>query len=198
MSLIKMAKQIADLALKSIGKGNTVKGLTLNQTKMLLQALAKRESGGDYTAENSYGYLGAYQFGAAALVDVGLIRQNKYQVAIKTKQGIANGVNAIQHRAFLANIENWSLTGGKSAFLNSKTIQDEAIIKLMNRNARTMETKGVYQGSAAHKAGLLFAAHLKGVSNAIKFAQNGTTTKDGYGTSIKEYYELGSGSVRES
>ncbi|VEI45792.1 LysM domain-containing protein [Actinobacillus equuli] len=51
MSLIKMAKQIADLALKSIGKGNTVKGLTLNQTKMLLQALAKRESGGDYTAE---------------------------------------------------------------------------------------------------------------------------------------------------
>ncbi|WP_440163252.1 hypothetical protein [Actinobacillus pleuropneumoniae] len=78
MSLIKMAKQIADLALKSIGKGNTVQGLTLNQTKMLLQALAKRESGGDYTAENSYGYLGAYQFGAAALVDVGLIQKDKY------------------------------------------------------------------------------------------------------------------------
>ncbi|WGE68210.1 peptidoglycan-binding protein LysM [Actinobacillus equuli subsp. haemolyticus] len=195
MSLIKMAKQIADLALKSIGKGNTVKGLTLNQTKMLLQALAKRESGGDYTAENSYGYLGAYQFGAAALVDVGLIQKDKYAAAIKTKPGIASGANAVQHRAFLANAENWVLVGGKSAFLNSKMIQDDAVIKLMNRNARTMEAKGVYQGSAAHKAGLLFAAHLKGVGNAIKFAQNGTTTKDGYGTSIKEYYELGRKSI---
>lgn len=50
--------------------------------------------------------IGVYQFGAAALVDVGLIR-HKYQVAIKTKQGIANGANAIQHRAFLTNTENW-------------------------------------------------------------------------------------------
>ena len=31
-----MAKQIADLALKSIGKGNTVKGLTLNQTQNVI------------------------------------------------------------------------------------------------------------------------------------------------------------------
>ncbi|WP_044024328.1 hypothetical protein [Actinobacillus ureae] len=74
-------------------------------------------------------------------------------------------------------------------------IQDDAVIKLMNRNARTMETKGVYQGSAAHKTGLLFAAHLKGIGNAIKFAQNVTITKDGYGTPIKEYYELGKESV---
>ncbi|WP_245552740.1 peptidoglycan-binding protein LysM [Actinobacillus capsulatus] len=155
MSLIKMAKQIADLALKSIGKGKTVKRLTLNQTKMLLQALVKRESGGDYTAENSYGYLGAYRFGAAALVDVGLIQKDKYAAAIKTKPGIASGANAVQHRAFLENADNWVLVGGKSAFLNSKMIQDDAVIKLMNRNARTMEARDVYQGSATHKAGLL-------------------------------------------
>ncbi len=191
--VIDMAKKVADMTtLKTL----TVTGLTYAQTQALLLALAKRESNGNYQIENKFGYLGAYQFGAAALVDVGLISQDKYAMAIKSKSGIANGANATNHKTFLADDKNWVLDGGKSAFLNSQSVQDEAIVKLMNRNARTMTTKGVYVGNAENKAGLLMAAHLKGTGNAIKFAQTGVATKDGFGTSIKDYYELGAKSVR--
>lgn len=75
-------------------------------------------------------------------------------------------------------------------------MQDETIIKLMNRNAKYLTNKAVYTGDASHKAGLLFAAHLKGAGNALKFAKTGAVTKDGYGTSIKDYYDLGAKSVR--
>ena len=180
-------------------KGNsmaTVTGLTEKQTAALLAALAKRESNNNYRIENKFGYLGAYQFGAAALVDVGLISHAKYSAAIKIKTGVANGASAVNHKAFLADNNNWTLNGGKSTFLNSPSIQDEAIVKLMNRNAKTMTAKGVYGGSAENKAGLLMAAHLKGAGNAIKFAKTGVATKDGFGTSIKDYYDLGAKSVR--
>ncbi|HHW7518569.1 TPA: peptidoglycan-binding protein LysM [Mannheimia haemolytica] len=191
--VVDMAKKVANM---TTSKSLTVTGLTPAQTKALLLALAKRESNGNYQIENKFGYLGAYQFGAAALVDVGLISQAKYAMAIELKSGIANGANAKNHKAFLADDKNWLLSGGKTAFLNSPSSQDEAIVKLMNRNASTMIAKGVYVGNAEHKAGLLMAAHLKGAGNAIKFAQMGIATKDGFGTSIKDYYDLGTKSVR--
>lgn len=191
--VVDMAKKVTNM---TTSKSLTATGLTSAQTKALLLALAKRESNGNYQIENKFGYLGAYQFGAAALVDVGLISQAKYAMAIKSKPGIANGANAANHKAFLADDKNWVLKGGKTAFLNSPSVQDEAIVKLMNRNAKTMTAKGVYGGSAENKAGLLMAAHLKGAGNAIKFAKTGVATKDGFGTSIKDYYDLGAKSVR--
>ncbi|AHG75421.1 LysM domain protein [Mannheimia varigena USDA-ARS-USMARC-1296] len=200
MSFISLVASATDVILNlSEKKGNsmaTVTGLNEKQTAALLAALAKRESNNNYKIENKFGYLGAYQFGAAALVDVGLISHTKYSSAIKTKTGIANGANATNHKAFLADNSNWTLNGGKSTFLNSPLVQDEAIITLMNRNAKTMTAKGVYGGSAENKAGLLMAAHLKGAGNAIKFAQKGVATKDGFGTSIRDYYNLGAKSVR--
>ncbi|WP_143228885.1 lysozyme family protein [Actinobacillus succinogenes] len=173
-----------------------ITGLTATQTKALLKALAKRESAGNYKAENSYGYLGAYQFGAAALVDVGLINQAKYNQAVAMTKGIANGSSPSAHKGFLASESNWTIRGGKDTYLNSPQMQDETIIKLMNRNAKYLTNKAVYTGDASHKAGLLFAAHLKGAGNALKFAKTGAVTKDGYGTSIKDYYDLGAKSVR--
>ena len=177
-------------------KDLTITGLTAAQTRALLKALAKRESAVNYKAENSYGYLGAYQFGAAALVDVGLINSDRYWAAVKTTMGINTGRIPKNHKAFLDNPANWTINGGKATFLKSSDMQDAAIVKLMNRNVRTMTAKGVYTGSAENKAGLLMAAHLKGAGNAIKFAQTGVVTKDGYGTSIKDYYDLGAKSVR--
>ncbi|QLB18677.1 hypothetical protein [Mannheimia granulomatis] len=191
--VVDMAKKVTNM---TISKSLTVTGLTYTQTKALLLALAKRESNSNYQVENKFGYLGAYQFGAAALVDVGLVNAEHYKKAVSLNSGISNGSNAKNHKWFLAQNEFWDLKGGKSAFLNSPQVQDEAIIKLMNRNARTMTAKGVYVGNAEHKAGLLMAAHLKGAGNAIKFAQTGVATKDGFGTSIRDYYNLGAKSVR--
>lgn len=181
---------------KMESKDLIIAGLTVTQTKALLKALAKRESAGNYKAENSYGYLGAYQFGAAALVDVGLINQAKYNQAVAMIKGISNGSSPSAHKGFLASESNWTIRGGKDAYLNSPQMQDEAIVKLMNSNARYLTSKGVYTGDASHKAGLLFAAHLKGAGNALKFAKTGAVTKDGYGTSIKDYYNLGAKSIQ--
>ncbi|WP_324681595.1 peptidoglycan-binding protein LysM [Bibersteinia trehalosi] len=194
----KTAVYVADYALnqKAEAKMKSVTGLTEKQTAALLRALAKRESGGNYQIENKFGYLGAYQFGAAALVDVGLVNAEHYKKAVSFNKGVSNGSNARYHKWFLAQNEFWDLKGGKTAFLNSPSVQDEAIVKLMNRNAKTMTAKGVYSGSAENKAGLLMAAHLKGAGNAIKFAKTGVATKDGFGTSIKDYYDLGAKSVR--
>lgn len=191
--VVDMAKKVTNM---TTSKSLTVTGLTSAQTKALLLALAKRESNGNYQIENKFGYLGAYQFGAAALVDVGLIKSDSYKKAVSLNSGISNGSNAKNHKWFLAQNDFWNLEGGKSVFLNSQAVQDEAIIKLMNRNARTMTVKGIYVGNAEHKAGLLMAAHLKGAGNAIKFAQTGVATKDGFGTSIRDYYNLGAKSVR--
>ena len=67
-----------------------------------LDALGERESSGDYTVVNSYGYLGKYQFGELALIDVG------YYTADETSEndwqkGYWTGKNGIDSKAdFLA------------------------------------------------------------------------------------------------
>ena len=45
--------------------------LILKNHNKFLEDLGMRESSGDYKAVNQYGYLGKYQFGGAALIDLG-------------------------------------------------------------------------------------------------------------------------------
>ena len=49
--------------------------LTLGQTKALMASIAASESGGNYRAVNSLGYSGKYQFGMAALEDLGYVKK---------------------------------------------------------------------------------------------------------------------------
>ena len=39
-------------------------------------ALRMRESSGNYKVKNPYGYLGAYQFGEGALIDLGFVKRD--------------------------------------------------------------------------------------------------------------------------
>ncbi len=61
-----------------------------------LAALRMRESSGDYAAVNTLGYLGAYQFGEAALVDLGFVIRdanpydNQFDAGFTGKLGIAS------------------------------------------------------------------------------------------------------------
>lgn len=182
---------------KGFSKGNFVfegqksaKGLTQEETGALAAQMVKRESGGNLRAENQYGYLGLYQFGAAALVDAGLIDDAKYRAAVrKYGKGLSNGSDADVHKAFLADSSNWTIKGGREAFLSSKAIQDNAIVALMNKNVGYLGS--TYQGSAEHKAGLLMAAHLKGAGGAKAFANSGIDSSDGNGTKISDYYNTG-------
>lgn len=175
--------------------GGNINGLNQQEMAGLAATLAQRESGGNQFIENKWGYLGLYQFGAAALTEVGLIDRQKYDAAVKQNPGIANGSDARAHKAFLANPSNWTIPGGKDAFLMDKSMQDRALATMMNKNKATMERKGIQFSSSADLAGMLLGAHLKGVGNAIKYKTTGADSKDGLGTSISQYYALGSKAV---
>ena len=76
-----------------------------------------------------------------------------------------------------------------------KSMQDRALATMMNKNKATMERKGIQFSSSADLAGMLLGAHLKGVGNAVKYKTQGVDAKDGLGTSISQYYNLGSKAV---
>ena len=175
--------------------GGNINGLNQQEMSSLASTLAQRESGGNQFIENKWGYLGLYQFGAAALTEVGLIDRNKFDAAVKQNPGIANGSDARAHKAFLANPSNWTIPGGKDTFLMDKSMQDRALAAMMNKNKATMERKGIQFSSSADLSGMLLGAHLKGVGNAIKYKTTGADSKDGLGTSISQYYALGSKAV---
>ena len=175
--------------------GGNINGLNQQEMSSLASTLAQRESGGNQFIENKWGYLGLYQFGAAALTEVGLIDRNKFDAAVKQNPGIANGSDARAHKAFLANPSNWTIPGGKDTFLMDKSMQDRALATMMNKNKVTMERKGIQFSSSADLSGMLLGAHLKGVGNAIKYKTTGADSKDGLGTSISQYYALGSKAV---
>ena len=175
--------------------GGNINGLNQQEMSSLASTLAQRESGGNQFIENKWGYLGLYQFGASALTEVGLIDRQKFDAAVKQNPGIANGSDAKAHKAFLANPSNWTIPGGKDTFLMDKSMQDRALATMMNKNKATMERKGIQFSSSADLSGMLLGAHLKGVGNAIKYKTTGADSKDGLGTSISQYYALGSKAV---
>lgn len=175
--------------------GGNINGLTQQEMSNLASTLAQRESGGNQFIENKWGYLGLYQFGAAALTEIGLIDRNKYDAAVKQNPGIANGSDARAHKAFLADPSNWTIPGGKDAFLMDKSMQDRALAALMNKNKATMESRGIKFSSSADLSGMLLGAHLKGVGNAINYKTTGADATDGLGTSVSQYYALGSKAV---
>ena len=53
-----------------------------------LNALGIRESGGDYTKQNTIGYVGKYQMGEAALIDTGYYKKD----STKKMTGQGNGL----------------------------------------------------------------------------------------------------------
>lgn len=178
--------------------GGVIDGLSLEQTQAYMGSLAMRESGNDQRVENQYGYMGAYQFGADALSDVGMVDKQKWlKFKAENKKVYAGGHGKSAHARFLADPSNWLIQGGKEAFLNNRQIQDTALIRLTNNNAKTLSRNGVYGGTAEHKSGLLMASHLKGAGNAIEFAKHGTNSRDANGTGVEEYYNRGMNAMKK-
>lgn len=160
------------------------------------EEIKRRESqgSGGYLAVNSLGYSGAYQMGAAALVDTGLVDRNAYIAA--TESGRFN------QREFLENPNNWTISGGQQEFLNDRQLQDDAFRNYTSQNLRTLERIGaIKEGDRENPtrvAGLLGVSHLLGPGEAKKLANGQTTTTDANGTTAFEYYKLGSDAVRSA
>lgn len=145
-----------------------------------LAALRQRESGNNYKAVNSYGYLGAYQFGEAALIDLGYVPRdgNNYDNVFSSGFLGKNGINSRQ------------------AFLDSPREQDAAAVawfSLLWGRIRAADLE-FYAGQTLNgvlltKSGMLAAVHLLGTGGLSTFIKSGGISyqKDGYGTSIVDY-----------
>ncbi len=143
----------------------------------LMMALRKKESGGNYSTTNSIGYSGGYQFGPQALEQVGLLKPG------------ASKYGAVGMR----DPANWTIPGGRDAFMSDPQIQDNAMRRLIDNNRRALTNMGLINESTPESVvnGMLAAAHLSGPGGVRKLL-HGRDSSDAGGASASSYYKLGS------
>lgn len=179
------------------GAKGKINGLTAEQTQAYLTRLSIRESSGNFKKENKWGYMGGYQFGASGLLDVGLIKKDKYnEYAKKYGKGFTNGSNITAHKEFLANKDNWKDGYSKEIFLNNPNLQHQSAIKLANNNLKYYKSQtGKDLTNQGDIGGYITASHLKGAGSAYKLLTKGVESFDGLGTSNKKYFDMGKHAV---
>ncbi|WP_262299028.1 hypothetical protein [Microvirga sesbaniae] len=147
-----------------------------------LEDLGQRESGGDYSIANSFGYLGKYQFGEAALRNCRLYNDDltKKNDWIGTWSAEANSHGV----------------ASKEAFLRTPNFQEFSIRRYNTLNWSEIVRLGLTQyigqtigGLQITPSSLLGGAHLMGPGNVRKFLESagGIDPADGYGTRLSEY-----------
>jgi len=159
--------------------------LTVNQVNTLKSTIAFSESGTQgYSAINTLGFLGKYQFGVLFLEDMGYIVKGAYN-------RIRNNLLVISDPL------NWTGKDGissKESFLGSASIQEASMDKMLKRNYTSLARTLSLSNTPPEKiAGLLMTAHLKGAgkTGASGFVIYGNNTTDANGTSCWDYYLKG-------
>ncbi len=148
-----------------------------------LTSLRYRESANNYSVVNSFNFLGAYQFGEAALIDLGFVNRDANTSDNKFGGGFTGklGVRSV------------------SDFLASPTAQDAAADEWFPLMWSYLTNLGVnvyigrtIGGIAITASGLLGGAHLLGQFAVRTFLEtNGATDlADAYGTTISSYIRL--------
>lgn len=151
------------------------------------QAIGVHESGSKYNTVNSIGYIGKYQFGAAALVDLGYIKLSVYQ------QYPVDDKNAC-----LRDSDAWIAPHTRAGFLDDGPEQEKAMERLTAMNRRSITNSGVLtaRSTAAEQGAWLAIAHGLGAGAAHKYFVRGEAKPDGYGTTAAQLYRVGSYSQR--
>jgi hypothetical protein len=144
-------------------------------------ALGERESAGDYSAVNSLGYLGKYQFGEAALIDLGYYKQdgtpeNDWKGAWTGKDDVRNVTDFLaNHAAQDKAMEEWI------GLLWRYAIDPEfGLDKFLGSNIKEITIT---------PAAIIAGAHLVGLYPVKSFLEsNGVQdSPDPYGTRVSEY-----------
>lgn len=144
-----------------------------------LDALGKRESGGNYQAFNKFGFAGKYQMGEAALIDAGYYK----------KKGAYNND---WKGTFLGRDNVYNIFD----FLNNPKAQENAQIAFKRRQWLYLKAVGAdkflgqfINGYCITQSGLLAGAHLKGAGGVAEYLNSRGTKvpKDAFGTSIESY-----------
>lgn len=153
------------------------------------RSIIQKESSGNYGVVNQLGYSGAYQFGAPALVDEGLIKPEAYKRYRSNPR--------LSQKDFLANPDNWTIPGGQQAFLADRALQDRTFESYTARNFSTLKRIGVVGDTSnnVEVAGYLATSHLLGPGGARNL-KNGDVGRDANGTTAVEYFNLGTQSVK--
>ena len=142
--------------------------------------LRNMESGGDYRAVNTLNFIGAYQFGEAALVDLGYVRRDRDLYDNDFGGGFTgkDGIRSVRD------------------FLNNPPVQDKAARAWMKVMWRYIEGERLHRyawtkvgGVTLTPSGMLGATHLLGTGGLRDFIRSGGSSKvrDPYGTPISRY-----------
>lgn len=169
----------------------TLPPLSQDEIQSLMNTIALRESssvaGGvqNYSTINTSGYVGKYQFGAAALITNGYLKP-----PLDPKAKITNSM--------LNDSRNWTGKGDVNSlddFINNKNnVQETAMFENINFNYGQLQAKGAIDAAGSSKeqvAGYLAAAHIAGAGGANQL-RLGKDYADNLGTRTSEYYALGS------
>ena len=171
-----------------------------------LNALFQSEGGGNYKVINKYGYVGKYQFGESALIDLGYYVSDGSSPWVKIPDG---------HEVFRYQWKGtWTGKDGVNNledFRNSPDEQDVAAVawvrllcsRAHKAGAEKYEGK-VISGIEITHSGIVGAAHLKGFGTEkhpgvmqFLFSNGKQDPEDANGTSVSEYinkfndYDLG-------
>lgn len=136
-------------------------------------AIKMRESSGNYQAKNKYGYLGAYQFGRARLLDLGI-----------SINGYGRDTNPEAYKR--------AKVVSEKDFLNDKELQDTLFfLHTQNLKKRILQKyksrlHQFYRGTYLTISGLVAGAHLVGLGGLAKWLA-GRVVKDGNGVDVGEY-----------
>lgn len=155
--------------------------LTSDQLTAYFTQIGKSESGGNYAAVNSLGYVGKYQFGFMALIDGGYVK------------------SSVTSFAQLDNPNSWTGKDGitdKSAWLSNPSVQETAMCNYTKRNYSAMCRLGAItqDQSPEEVAGMLAVSHLLGPGGARDY-RAGKNTADAFGTTGATYFNKGKYSV---
>lgn len=155
----------------------TVGSLNKEQLQAYYAQIGKSESGGNYQAVNTLGFVGKYQFGYQALIDGGYVKSN------------------VTSNAQLNNPNSWLGKNGissKDAWLNSPSVQESAMEEYTARNYRTLVRIGAITKDmpADEIGGMLATSHLLGAGGAKRW-RNGQGGADAYGTTGDTYFQRG-------
>jgi|GEM_PF-665175 len=151
-----------------------------------LEDLRDRESSGNYLAINALNFIGAYQFGEAALIDLGYVRRDA-DVYDNDYGGGFTGKNGVESLA---------------DFLMDPKVQDDAAREWMRIMWRYIEADGLSNFTwqqigdiTLSPSGMLAASHLLGPGALRRFVESKgrENIQDPFGTSLHSYIEYFNG-----
>jgi hypothetical protein len=156
--------------------------LTEAEVRAFMAAMGAAESGSNYSAVNRIGFVGKYQFGYAALIDVGLVKRG------------------VKSNSALNNPNSWVGADGKPAslqeFLSNSQAQEDAMFRFTEQNYKSLVSKGAITKDMTNGqvGGMLGAAHLLGAGGANTWRNTGVG-KDANNTTGNQWFAVGQAGI---